>query len=426
MENGIYEKLNDIKDLDERVLLKSILNSVFVSLEDYTKERFDNLEKRVFDEIPYEEAKYNIYCTMVNRHKLDPTDNFMYPILKEDSIETEYKEKDILKALREKAMKKIFKVFLKCDYKKFEDFLENSYEFKGRIETNKKTHIAYFKIRRNNEYSEKVRMLYKTFINNSIKWTTINNPYIHKFADVILTGCEDEIDQDEEIIKIDVDFGEYNSYVKYDMVPLWNIEELKLKSGSFPTPCIDKVNYEHVLSTNKEGSNNGYLVDTKEKDINYVMFRKESIVISTNIDASIKWDILKIVNCDESKIPKYEYELMTNKVNVNFSNKISLEKRYTVKTKSELARVINSFEASKYLKFKEVILEDCSDINSNETYDVNDFIIDEIRDANIKKRLILKFQAIDKDNYINNDILSFLVSEAAFLYPEYKCEGRLI
>ena len=60
MENGIYEKLNDIKDLDERVLLKSILNSVFVSLEDYTKERFDNLEKRVFDEIPYEEAKYNI------------------------------------------------------------------------------------------------------------------------------------------------------------------------------------------------------------------------------------------------------------------------------------------------------------------------------------------------------------------------------
>ena len=97
-----------------------------------------------------------------------------------------------------------------------------------------------------------------------------------------------------------------------------------------------------------------------------------------------------------------------------------------MKTKSELARVINSFEASKYLKFKEVILEDCSDINSNETYDVNDFIIDEIRDANIKKRLILKFQAIDKDNYINNDILSFLVSEAAFLYPEYKCEGRLI
>ena len=32
MDNRIYEKLNQIKDLDERVLLKKIMNSVFQSL----------------------------------------------------------------------------------------------------------------------------------------------------------------------------------------------------------------------------------------------------------------------------------------------------------------------------------------------------------------------------------------------------------
>ena len=326
MDSRIHKKLNDIEDLNDRILLKGILNSVFSSLEDYTKERFDNLEKRVFDEIPYEEAKYNIYCTILNRHKLDPTDDFMYPIIKEDALEKEYEAKDILKSLRENTMEKIFKVFLKCDYLTFEDFLKNGSKFKGRIETNKKTHIAYFKVSRNIEYEQKVISLYKSFINNNIKWTTINNPYIHKIADVILNECEDEIDPEEEIVKIDVDFGEYSSYVKYDMVPLWNIKELKLKYGAFPTPCIDKVNYEHVLSTIKEGADNGYLVNTKEKHINYIMFRKEAIVISTNIDESIKWDILKIVNCEESKIPSYEYELMTNKVKVNFSNKISFPK----------------------------------------------------------------------------------------------------
>ena len=135
---------------------------------------------------------------------------------------------------------------------------------------------------------------------------------------------------------------------------------------------------------------------------------------------------MKIINCDEDKIPDYEYNLMTNKVKVNFSNKMSLEKRYTIKTKSELARVINSFEASKYLKFKEVILQDYTDSFDYEAYDVNDFIIDEIRDDNVKKRLILQFEPVDKENYLNKDILSFLVSEVSFLYPEYKCEGRLL
>lgn len=426
LEKGIYEKLNDIKDLEDRVLLKGILNSVFSALENYTEERFNALEKRVFDEIPYEEAKYNVFCTIMKRSKLDPTDDFMYPILKEDAVEQEYEVKDILQALRGNNHEKMFKIFLKGDYLVFEDFLKNGSKFKGRIETNKKIHTAYFKVVKNVDYDEKIRMLYKSFINNNIKWTTINNPYVHKIADVILIGCEDEIDPEEEIVKIDVDFGEYNSYVEYDMVPLWNIKELQLKCGGFPTPCIDKVNYEHVISTMKEGSNNGYLVNTNEKEINYVVFRKDAIVISTDINESIKWDVLKIINCAEDNIPDYEYELMTNKVKVNFSNKMSLEKRYTVKTKSELARVINSFEASKYLRFKEVTLEDYAECNSNETYDVNDFIIDEIRDDNVKKRLILQFEPIDKENYLNKDILSFLVSEVSFLYPEYKCEGRLL
>lgn len=426
LEKEIYEKLNDIKDLEDRVLLKGILNSVFSALENYTEERFEHLEKRVFDEIPYEEAKYNVYCTIMKRSKLDPTDDFMYPILKEDSIEKEYEVKDILMALRKNATEKMFKVFLKCDYLIFRDFIKNGSKFKGRIETNKKTHVAYFKVVKNDEYDEKIRMLYKSFINNNIKWTTINNPYIHKIADVILTGCEDEIDPEEEIIKIDVDFGEYSSYVEYDMVPLWNIKELQLKCGAFPTPCIDKVNYEHVIPTIKEGSDNGYLVNTNEREINYVVFRKDFIVISTDINESIKWDVLKIINCDEDKIPDYEYNLMTNKVKVNFSNKMSLEKRYTIKTKSELARVINSFEASKYLKFKEVILQDYTDSFDYEAYDVNDFIIDEIRDDNVKKRLILQFEPVDNENYLNKDILSFLVSEVSFLYPEYKCEGRLL
>ena len=74
----------------------------------------------------------------------------------------------------------------------------------------------------------------------------------------------------------------------------------------------------------------------------------------------------------------------------------------------------------------DVVLEEKSEENSQETYEVNDFIINEIREDNIKKLLILYFEPIDKENYLNKDILSFLTSEVQFIYPEYKCEGRLI
>ncbi|MBU3104339.1 normocyte-binding protein [Clostridium gasigenes] len=426
MDNKIHEKLNEIKELGDRVLLKKIMNSVFSSLEEYSEDRFNQLEERVFNEVPYVKEKYNIYSTIIKRNKIDQTDDFLYPILSEDVEEKTYDTIKILKSIEEKKTSNMFKIFLKCDYLIFKEFISNNLNIKGVIETNKKVHEAYFKVVENKEYTDKVSRLYKSFINSNVTWTTVNNPYIHKIADIVLIGCKDKIENDESVIKIEVDFGEYNKYVEYDMVPLWNIKELKLKCNGFPMPCIDKINYEHNISIVKQGEKNGYLVDYENVDINYVTFTKESVIISSTTNETAFWNLWDIISGEENKTSKYEYELMTNKVNVNFSNKLAFQNPYTIKTKTELARVINSLKASKYLKFKDIKLEKNHLTKIKETYDVNDFIIDEIRDENIKKALILYFEPIDKDNYLNKDILSFLVSEIQFLYPEYECEGRLL
>lgn len=223
-----------------------------------------------------------------------------------------------------------------------------------------------------------------------------------------------------------MDFGEYSKYVEYDMVPVWNVKELNLKCNGFPVPCIDKVGYEHHISIEKEGLNNGYLVDNENQEIDWVMFTKKSVIISANIEESIHWNLWSIINFDKNTKKRYEYELMTNEININFSNKLAFHKTNSIKTKTELARLINSFKASQYLKFKEVSLTEICSEENKETYEVNDFIIDEIREDNIKKSLILYFEPVNKENYLNKDILSFLVSEVQFIYPEYKCEGRLI
>lgn len=428
MDDRIYEKLNEVKDLNDRVLLKQIMNSVFESLEQYSKDRLYELEKRVFNEVPYVKEKYNIYSSIVKRDKVDITDKFLHPMLYEDTEEKTYDTLEILKTLEKKETKNMFKVFLKCDYLIVKEFLKNNSNIKGTIETNKKVHKAYFKVKKNKEYMDKICRLYKSFINSNIAWTTINNPYMHKIADVILVGCEDKIEDEEEIIKIEVDFGEYNKYVEYNMVPIWNVKELTLKSQGYSMPCIDKINYNYNVSVEKEGKNNGYLVNYKNPHINYVTFEETSIVITSelDLDGAIFWNLWCIVSPNERQNEKYEYEIMTNEVNMNFANKLAFQKPYAIKTKMELARVINSFNVSKKLIFKEFKLEEFYSEELKETYEVNDFIIDEIRDENIKKVLILYFESVNKRSYLNKDILSFLVSEVQYLYPEYKCEGRLI
>lgn len=233
MENRIYEKLSEIKDLNDRVLLKKIMNSVFEELEEHSNNRINGLEKRVFNELHYIKEKYNIYSTIVKRDRLDITDEFLFPMLLEDTEEKVYDTKEILKVLEAKESKKLFKVFLKCDYLIFKEFISRNSNIKGVIKTDKKTYEAHFKVQENHEYKSKIERLYKSFINSNIAWTTINNPYIHKIADLFLIGCEDKIQEDEEIIEIEVDFGDYSKFIKYNMVPLWNVKELSIKCSVF-------------------------------------------------------------------------------------------------------------------------------------------------------------------------------------------------
>ena len=422
----IYEKLNSIHELEDKIILKKIMTNVFSSLEEYSNEKYKELEERVFSEIEYMEEKYNVYSTIIKRDELDVTNEVFFPMIDKDKEEKKYDVKELLESLKHKDIYELFSIFLKCDYQTFKRFINKASEIEGTITTNKKTHKAYFKITENDEYKQKINNLYKTFVNNNIRWTTANMPYIHKIAKVVLVNYEDSFERDESIIRIDIDFKEYSKYIKYDMVPVWNIKNIKMKCNGFPLPCIDKINYEHSISIDKEGKENGYLVNASDEEINYITFKDDSISVISQVSDPITWDLYKIVKYKEDKLKKYEYEVMSNYMNISFSNRFSFNNRYMVKSKSEIARLISSFKVSEKLVFKDVIVEELVREEDRKIYDANDFIVDEIREENIKKSLVLYFETIDKDNYLNDDILSFLVGEVQFIYPEYKCEGRLI
>ena len=51
MDSLLYQKLNKISDLEDRALLKKIMQSVFSSLEDYTIAKYNLIENKVFLEL---------------------------------------------------------------------------------------------------------------------------------------------------------------------------------------------------------------------------------------------------------------------------------------------------------------------------------------------------------------------------------------
>ena len=99
MDISVNKKIEKISELQDRVLLKKLIQSVFLSLEQYTKEKYNRIEERVFDEISVEREKYNIFSTICNKEELDETSESFYPMIADDVLEIKYDVESIRKAL---------------------------------------------------------------------------------------------------------------------------------------------------------------------------------------------------------------------------------------------------------------------------------------------------------------------------------------
>lgn len=424
MKELIYEKLDRIGDLEDRKMLKNIMEDVFLKLYDHSEEMYQHLQDRVFEEIEFVEGKYNIYTSIVAKSDLDPTHSFLYPMLEDDLQEQVFDLEVLLQTLIEEKKTFIFKVFFQCDYLIFNEILKENRTFKGTIRTDKKSYVAYFELEKEEVYKQQIEALYKIFIHNEIPWHTINAPYIYKIARVNLTGVEEQISSKENIEEIIIDFGEYAHYVKYDMVPLWNLKRLDVMGMGFAMPCENKLFYEHKISLKELGLEDGYLVVSE--DIEGIRHTKEYLYITAPIEESVMWDICKITMPKELQLSGHHYPLMSNAKKANFIDKLEQRITYPIKTKAEILRLLNILEAATDIELAEIKLIDKTQLKISETYNLNSFIIDEIRDSTTSKILLLSFYEKGKTSYVSRDVLSFIVSEIQYYYPEYRCEGKLL
>lgn len=417
----MYERLRKIEDLEQRQLLKDIVSGVFVNLIDYQDEMNRKLEERVFNEIEDVENRFDIYVTLSSKEDVDPIHQCLFPMRPADLETKVIDTAKLLESLKNKEQAVLCTLFLECDSIQIQQLLVEKRRFNGTLVTTEGQVEIKVSLSRNSDYLQEIDKLYPIFQINGLPWKTINHPYAYKFLDVNLVDCP-PLNEDTEIIEIMVDLEEYESKKRLDMVPLWNIERHEVKNVGFPIPAIDKINYEHVLSIRKIGNEHGYLVEADEENVRYVKRSDNELTIVSPQDKSGVWQLIKIAKMEDEKIGKLHYELVSNRRIEHFMHKFASKYTANVKTKGEITRMINSFEAAVSVELVDVDIVD-SFSRAGFTHSANPFLTEMIGENSHKKTMLLKFKAKAKKDFIANDILSFLVSEVQRHFFEYKCVG---
>ncbi|WCF11356.1 normocyte-binding protein [Paenibacillus thiaminolyticus] len=426
MKDIISDRLSKMEDLEQRKQLKQLMTGLFLNLVEYQEEMNRKMERKVFDEVEDGEEKHDVFVSLCRRDELDPIHDFLHPMLPEDAAPKLIDMSQLLDHMQRKEEALLFTLFLECDYAALRGLLEGERTFRGEMITSGGRYPISARLVQSRRYIEEIEKLYQVFQQNNVPWKTVNHPYAYKFIDVLLTHCDAAPQEDEEISEITVDLEEYEPYKRVDVVPLWNIERLAIKNSGFPVPASDRINYEHVLSLHKTGSEHGYLVEGDEENIRYIKRSRDELTIVSPQEKAGIWSVLKIAQPVAARLGSLSYPLVSNRRTDGFIGKYARRQGQIVRATGEIIRIVHAFDAARLLELERVDIHDRSD-GSLQTYEMNPFVSDNVRTERDKKVMRLAFrarQAEENERFLLHDQMSFLVSEVQMFFPEYKCEGE--
>lgn len=423
MKTMIRNEIHSIENLKERVAFKEMMEGVFLTLYEANELMYKQLESRVVNELTYDINRYQIKTGLIEHQYLDQSHHLMSAICEDDLEQPQFNAGALREAIKVAGKVRLITVFVQCDSIELKSFFENQDSFTGLLYTEKSYPVSV-KTELNKRYLSQIEHLYHLFMKNGIPWKTINAPYLFKMVDVSITDVPTEISDHAAITKFGIDFGEYNPHIHYDMVPVWNIRRLKLDSVGFPVACGDYENYEHTISIREYGEEHAYLVEEK-KGIRNIRQSGDKLMITGQIANAKKWDVYMIRKGADHKIDRYTYPIMENFKRDGFAERFQRRSGQPVKTRGELRRIILGFGLENYIEYQDCALVEPGTAKI-ETYSMNFFMRDEIREKGGKKLLILYFRPKSRDEWILRDIASFISSEVQELYPEYDCGGVLV
>ena len=425
MRQYIAKTLDGMTSITEKDMLRDVMENIFLPLYDHVDSELNKIERRVKEQLPLVISEYAVWTTLLERGNAYGGSPYLFPMLSEDLHKPSIELSGLKDSLRDGKEIRLDTVFIQADYLECKEIADNREIYEGTLKYGEGNYRIGVRLRQSKRYAAAVENLYKLFIANSIPWQTINAPYMFKMFDVILA----RIDIDDEASAgsasdYTADFGKHSDKVKYGLVPVWNIQKLTMKSEDIPLATINKVNYEYVFDLSEEGTEHGYLADYHNTEIVSVRRENDTMTVTTPMPKGIVWSMYKVKKRTYFETENFRYELMNNALDDSFAARMIAHYGTMVKTNAELQRLLEGYDVARYIRLEsfQVIHGE----TTGETYEVNSFLTDEIRDIAISKTLLLKFRPTKPGSYILRDMMSFLTSQVQLIYPEFKCVGVLV
>jgi len=425
MKEHWQERLLKIEDLNERRILRDILLSAFTNIEDYTNIQLEAIKQRVFEENKPEQDQYDIYTSVVAGSDYDPISDFLFPMNEEDLQELPIAEADLTEGLETSNKPTLGKLYFELDYLELLEIQKTlpNRRFIGQLKTNRDAYNIEVSLSPFTGYIKQIEKLYELHIDNNAPWKTVLHPSIHKFMKMTLE-TRIAFKKEEKVEEIIIQLEELDVYKQINQIPLWNVKVEPFKNQGFPMPAGDRVNYEHILMLNDEIRGLDYLIDSESEADGVVSIRKEAdqLILVSPKSVISSWKLWKIVS--PLKTDLTVPNLLSNRKIESFIDNFASRTGRVVRTFGEIHRLANSFTDTTPLRLVDIVMDVEFD-GVFETYELNSFIKDEIRSNENKKIMKLRFMT-DEITVFTRDIVSFLTSEIALYFPEYRCVGELV
>lgn len=411
----IRERLREIEDLDERRFAKEVLLNGLGRMIQCMEQKYQNLEKRIYEEIEIAESQYETVMTIVEREHYDPVNKTLFPI--EDS---DLDGKALAEKFSDKKMIFLGTIFLEADDKRQKEF-EKTGAFPGYL-GEKETEFFVCPAKR---YQKAVKDLYQIFQDNHIPWRTIHTGYLDKFYDIYVKADNDADKEKGRGLPSWQDaliwFGEYEDLISMNKIPLWNIQRLTFDSANFMLPCMDGITYEHEFSLTEREQQGGYLIEYNE-DIMEICHEKEKIRIRSLKETFTGWKVLYLSQHPTIRSLDYDAPLLTNHKKDSFIRRYADKNRQCLMTRADLFRRIMELDIRDFI---EVTGYEIS--SDTERYPVvpgmDWFVRDELFPMDSRRVLLLKFEEKQPGHYLNGSMVRFAVSQIQSEISEYRCVG---
>ena len=400
----IRKRMKEIESSNEYDFSKTLLFESLYKMSEVLEARFNALEKKVYDEIENPIEEYEIATAVIKKDEYEDYSGAFLPVCEKD-LESIEKGIDLIKNLYLDATDKICRQFENDSFKVI-------YSLDGKLAS------VYIRAKKVTRYREEVTKLHDAFSENGIEWNTVNTVLLDRFFELDLSNIP------KEAKDLEIDFREYSTYLRKDVIPLWNVEKLTLKSREFISPSNDKVYYEHEIDIKKEEENTLMLV-CPESGIVGIRQEVGKIIVKTDEESYTDFSGYKIGNIyyeREQELAK----IISNKRKYGFLGRYANRSRVVLHTKAELYRKVRELEIDEYIEFIDCEAVGFIEIDDKDYIyaDMNSFLGADLLPLDKRPVILMKFKK-RSDSSLCEAMVRYTLSQIQMDFDEYRCVGIL-